>query len=183
MRFNIRNPQEVARRVKTLIGVFQAATGRKKEEVIKILKDKGLWSEVSENEKNFLLSPEEESRFIALQLGWRAESVYILLWALNYFNFSEIPKDETNLDQIKEFLKADDFYSKIDSDNVQLRDPEEIRDIFERVYKINWELRDAQINDKELPNGYNPSIIYEWHYALEWVIKENEEWDYIAVDT
>jgi len=179
----MRNPQEVTRRIKALIGVFQAATGRKKEEVIKILKDKALWSDVSENEKNFLLSPEEDSRFIALQLGWRAEAVYILLWALNHFNFSEIPKDETNLEQIKELLKADDFYSKIDAHNVQLRDPEEIIDMFERIYRINWELRDAQINDKELPDDYNPSIIYEWHYALEWLIKENEEWDYIAVDT
>jgi len=179
----MRKPKQVVRRVIALIGLFQAATGRDNKEIIKLLKDKGFWSDVSENEKNFLVSPEEESRFIAMQLGWRAEAVYILLWALNHFDFSEIAKDESNLEQINDLLKKDNFYLEFDIDNAQLRDPKEIYDKHDLIYRINWELRDAQINDKEIPNNYNPSIIYEWHYALKWLIEENEEWDYIAVDT
>jgi hypothetical protein len=47
----MKTPQEVAKRVLVLIGVFQAATGRNKETIINLLKENQLWSEISELEK------------------------------------------------------------------------------------------------------------------------------------
>lgn len=75
----IRTPGEVAKRVIVLLGVFQAATGRKKVEIIEILKDHHFWEEVSEIERKFLLTPSEETKFEAIQFGWRSEAVFILL--------------------------------------------------------------------------------------------------------
>ena len=179
----IRTPQEVAKRVLVLVGVFQAATGRNKKAIIKILKENQLWSEVSEIEKKFLETSDDESKFISLQYSWRSESVYILLWALNKYDFQEIPKNESNLDQIRDLLKEDEFFKRIDIKNAQFRSINEIYNILEDVYKLNWEIRDAHISKKESTNDYHPSIIYEWHYALNWLTKPNEEWDYITTDT
>ena len=108
----IKTPQEVAKRVLVLIGVFQAATGRSKEILISLLKENQLWPEVTEIEKKYLESSDEDSKFISMQYSWRAESVYILLWTLNRFDFQEIPKNESNLDQISDLLKEDDFFKK-----------------------------------------------------------------------
>ena len=118
-----------------------------------------------------------------MQYSWRAESVYILLWTLNKFNFHKIPKDESNLDQIRDLLKENDFFKKLDMKNAQFRPINEIYNILDDVYKLNWEIRDALINKRESPNDYHPSIIYEWHFALNWLTKVDEKWDYITTDT
>jgi len=178
-----KTPQEVAKRAQVLIGVFQAATGRNKDTIINLLKENQLWSEVSELEKKFLETSDEESKFISMQYSWRAEAVYILLWALNRFDFQEIPKNESNLDQISDMVKKDDFFKKIDVSNAQFRSINEIYNLFNDILKINWEIRDALINKKESPNDYHPSIIYEWHFALNWLTKPDEEWDSITTDT
>lgn len=179
----IRNPQEVAKRALVLIGIFQAATGRDKESIIKILKNNSLWSEVSELERKFLETSDVESQFISMQYSWRSESVYILLWALDYFGFDEIPKNEKNLDKIGDLLKQDDFHKSIDIENAHFRSFNEIYKILDEVYKLNWEIRDSYINKEEPQNNYHPSIIYEWHYSLSWLTKPNEEWDSITTDT
>ena len=178
-----KTPQEVAKRVLVLIGVFQAATGRNKETLISLLKENQLWPEVTEIEKRFLESSDEDSKFISTQYSWRAEAVYILLWTLNRFDFQEIPKNESNLDQISDLLKEDDFFKKIAVSNAQFRSVDEINNKLDEIQKINWEIRDALINKKESPNDYHPSIIYEWHYALNWLTKPDEEWDSITTDT
>ena len=179
----IKTPQKVAKRVLVLIGVFQAATGRNKETLISLLKENQLWPEVTEIEKRFLESSDEDSKFISTQYSWRAEAVYILLWTLNRFDFQEIPKNESNLDQISDLLKEDDFFKKIAVSNAQFRSVDEINNKLDEIQKINWEIRDALINKKESPNDYHPSIIYEWHYALNWLTKPDEEWDSITTDT
>jgi len=183
MQNKMKTPQEITKRVLILIGVFQAATGRNKETIINLLKENHLWSNVSDLEKKFLETSDEESKFISMQYSWRAEAVYILLWVLNKLDFDEIPKNENNLDQISELLKADDFFKILDINNSQLRYVDEIYNKLEEIGRLNWEIRDALINKKEPPNDYHPSIIYEWHYALNWLTKPNEEWDYIATDT
>ncbi|MFX1502185.1 MAG: DUF4272 domain-containing protein [Promethearchaeota archaeon] len=179
----IRPPEEVAKRAIVLLGIFQAATGRKKEEVIKILKDLYLWKDVSEMERKFLLSPSEETKFEAIQFGWRSEAVFILLWALQLIEQEKIPTDETNLDLIVDLLKDSEYYKKIDVKNVQLRNINEILDLLDQIQIIHRELRDASIHNKEPPNNYHPSIIYEWYYALNWLVHSNEDWDYMTTDT
>ncbi len=179
----MRVPEEVAKRVIILIGIFQAATGREKKEIIEILKTINLWEGISELEGKFLLKFSEDAKFEALQFGWRSEAVFILLWALKIVDKAEIPIDESNLDLIADLLKDGQYYKKIDIKTAQLRDSSEILKLLDQVNQIHWELRDASIHNKEPPNDYHPSIIFEWHYALNWLIRPNEDWDFIRTDT
>ncbi len=179
----IRPPEEVAKRVVILLGIFQAATGRKKEDVINFLKSNNLWEDVSKLERNFLSKPSDETKFEAMQFGWRSEAVFILLWALKLVNKEGIPVDETNLDLIVDLLKDSEYYKKISIQNAQLRDSSEIFHLLDTIDNIDWELRDAIIHNKGLPNNYHPSIIYEWHHALNWLVRSNEDWDDITTDT
>jgi len=179
----IRSAQEVAERAIALIGVFQAATGRDKEEITKIFQQNSMWSFLTPIEQEFLLKTEVNTQYLSMQLSWRAEAVYILLWVLNELEFNQIPSDEHNLKQISNILRDDTFFNKIPLENAQLRDPKEIHNMLDKVYHIHWEIRDAQINQKPINTAYNPSIIYEWHYSLNWVTNMNIEWDDITTDT
>jgi len=179
----IRSAQEVAERTIALIGVFQAATGRKKKQVSNLFKENNMWSFLSPIEQKFLLEEENDSPYLSIQLSWRAEAVYILLWVLNQLEFTQIPSNDHNLKQIIDLLRDDEFFTQIPLEDAQLRDSEDILNMLEKVYKIHWEIRDAQINQKPLDSAYNPTIIYEWHYSLNWVTNANEDWDDITTDT
>jgi hypothetical protein len=63
------------------------------------------------------------------------------------------------------------------------RDPIEILDEHEVVYRIHWELRDAEIRGRVSPNGCNREIVQERHYALSWLINCDLAWDDVTTDT
>ncbi|MFW9988311.1 MAG: DUF4272 domain-containing protein [Candidatus Odinarchaeota archaeon] len=179
----IRPPEEVVKRVIVLLGIFQAATGREKKEIIDILKSNNLWSDTSEIEKKFLLNHNEDTKFEAIQFGWRSEAVFILLWALKLVGEVKIPEDESNLDLIIDLLKDSEYYRKIDIKKAQLRNSEDILRLLDKIQIINSELRDASINNKKPPYKYHPSIIFEWNYALNWLVKINKDWDDLTTDS
>lgn len=179
----IRTPREVAIRTIILIGIFQSATGREKQEIIDILTTNKYYEYVSEREKKFLSLPPETTRYIATQLSWRIEGVYILLWALRKVQFNQLPKTPKNLDQIKSLFKDANYYKHISVKSARLRDLEEILEIYKKVYHLHKEIRDAKAKNKEIPHEYHPSLIYEWHYSLKWLLSPEVKWDYITTET
>jgi hypothetical protein len=84
-----------------LFPVMQSWSDRDKEEFvaeskasyarqIQSLRDNGLWGEMDEDERNFMLAgPTEVKRQILIDMSWLAESAVCLLWALGYV--SELP--------------------------------------------------------------------------------------------
>lgn len=179
----LRSTQEVVDRIIALIGVFQAATGRDKEEVTRIFKKNHIWSFLTPVEQNYLLMQDDNTQYLSMQLSWRSEAVYILLWALKKLEFNQIPSDEHNLKQISYLLRDDAFYKKFPLKDIQLRDSEDILNMLDKIYRIHWKIRDAQLNDRPINAEYSPSIIYEWHYSLNWLTNANVEWDDITTDT
>jgi hypothetical protein len=48
---------------------------------------------------------------------------------------------------------------------------------------MHWALVDARINEREAPAGMRSSIVYERHYALNWITVYEDDWDDITTDT
>jgi len=175
----IREPKKVAIRTIILIGIFQAATGREKQDIIDLFRAKNYYKHTSEQERNFLRLPNEASRYIASQLSWRIEGAYILLWTLGYFDFKTLPKTQKNLETIKPLFKDDHFYKQIPAENAQLRDKSVIFDLYETITELHREIKQAKKCEIEIPYDYHPSLVYEWHYALEWLLSQKIKWDHI----
>lgn len=49
-------------------------------------------------------------------------------------------------------------------------------------YCLHWIIRDALLNDGELPRDLKPYVVIERRRALEWVISE-DAWDLVSLDT
>jgi hypothetical protein len=64
-----------------------------------------------------------------------------------------------------------------------MRDQTEILDAHEETYQARWAVRDAELNQKPIPNGDNPEILQERHLALNWLIFEDQAWDDVTTDT
>src|SRR5262249_44301763 len=82
----------------------------------------------------------------------------------------------------------------------RLRSDEEIRAANEEIYQIHWRVRDFQLRHQPTPPGklprraqkdidppaesYNPGVVRERHYGLNWLIGYcGQDWDDITTDT
>ena len=135
-------------------------------------------------------SPKEQSILNTNELSdqeksyatWRYESLYTLLWALNIFSELKSPNEICDVPAV---VSAIIKPSKTDFINsCKLRSKEEILDELDKIYRMNWACVDARIKGEAVGGNINPSVIYERHYALNWLTNyRDQEWDQVSTDT
>jgi hypothetical protein len=178
-----RDPKEVARRAIVLYFVISVAHGANRQTASAWLKEEGLWDIVSPKEKEFLESnnPTEEE---IISSTWQAEALWMLLWALAKIEKLELPKElcdvevEQNLMSWTEQDSCTTFVNR-----AELRSPSEILNETDLIYRIHWAIVDARLNNKETPGGFDPGVVYERHYALNWLTCYSDNWDDVTTDT
>ena len=130
-----------------------------------------------------------ESSFMAVQepapesvpyFSWRYECLHVLLWALRIIDHVGQPSgicDVARIDHTMLELGAEGLRKQ-----AVLRPPSEIVPVLNRVFRAHWAVRDAQIFRKPSPGGIDAEVVYEWHYALNWLVGE-VDWDFVQTDT
>ena len=115
------------------------------------------------------------------KFGWRYECCAVLLWALGLWDLGE-PNKICDAGEIGEILWKNDFISLLEKSN--LRSKEEILDMQDLILRYDWACVDARIHNKEM-TVIDGEIVYEWHYALNWLTNANytTDWDSIRPDT
>lgn len=136
------------------------------------------------------LSPRETKVFDATTLDenerayatWRYESLYTILWALGQMEDLKYPDEICDVKAV-----VDAIFSMPRTDftkTAKLRSKSEILDELDKIYRMNWACVDARIKGQQPTGNINPSVIYERHYALNWLTKyENQAWDDVQTDT
>ena len=114
--------------------------------------------------------------------NWRYESLHVLLWSLGYLDDLSFPNEMCNVgEDVKIIFRKtkDEFIA-----GAKLRSKEEILDQADLIYRIHWACVDSRIKNQDAPSGLNPSIVYERHYALNWLIHYmDQDWDDVSTDT
>ncbi|WP_338398753.1 DUF4272 domain-containing protein [Persicobacter psychrovividus] len=65
-----------------------------------------------------------------------------------------------------------------------MRSKEEILDQADLILRLDWACVNARVKNEVAPGGLNSSVVYERHYALNWLIKYlNQDWDNVSTDT
>jgi hypothetical protein len=68
--------------------------------------------------------------------------------------------------------------------NINTRDTAEILDELDKTYRLHWAVTDARVKNEPTPANINPSVVYERHYAFNWLINRyNEDWDAVSTPT
>ncbi|WP_375587451.1 DUF4272 domain-containing protein [Flagellimonas aurea] len=178
----LRKPSEIASRIMILTGIIDTAFDEDRKEIVSWLKEINLWEGVSKSEKEYLTkkSLTKEDKIAA---SWRTEAVNVLYWSLGMVDKLNEPIEECDLTKAHEGTK--EKYGSLDNfiKQSEIRSAEEILDQTDLIYRIHWAVRDAGLNSRPYPNGYNPSVVYERHYALNWITCYQEDWDDITTDT
>jgi hypothetical protein len=195
----IRSAEEVARRCLVLYAVVAAGHGEPRDELVQWLRREGVWHVVSPKESEFLLSVSPTQKQ-GINATWRAEALLPLLWSLGLIAELPSPQQLCEVQLMRRVLPSlrdsvGEFVSR-----ARLRSDEEILAANEEIYQIHWRVRDFQLRHQPTPPGklprmaqedidppaesYNPGVVRERHYGLNWLIGYcGRDWDDITTDT
>lgn len=123
--------------------------------------------------------PAEQQR---IDMSWRYEGAHVLLWALGIYpdigrpdSITDVPLlAATLLDLGPEGLRA----------KARLRPQSQLLDATDLMYRYHWAVVQARLDGLPVPSGLDPGVVYERHYALNWLIGYMDQaWDDISTDT
>lgn len=187
----IRTAEEIARRAITCLFSIQVAYDTLSEdgdfEESKAFFEKKL---VAFNVKN-CLTPKEQKVFDGncseqelVDMTWKYEAYWVLLWALGIVKELSYPDKECDCDFAINVVADCDTIEAF-MNKVQLRDISEILDEADLIFRYDWACVDARIHGKEAPSGLDSSIVLERHRGLNWLIDVNgdDDWDNVSTNT
>jgi hypothetical protein len=178
----LRTPKEIAKRLLCLTYLCYAIEDEdSKNEVIDFLKNEDLWDNVSEDERLLFTKPKltDQER---VNVSWRSEAIWLLLWTIHKVDELDLPIDEVNIADIVDRLPKLMSSTKDFIESATIRTTGEILDQSDLIYRLHWATRQAELdNDTELE--LNPSIVVERHYAINWMTFYADNWDDITTDT
>ena len=177
-----RTAMEIAERILILTYlIYISDVPDERDRVIDFLKTNSLWEKVSPEGK-VLFQKEVLNRKEKINISWRSEAIWLLLWAINKVDKIELPTEQVETSEIVSRLP--DFLSnpKEFTENATIRATSELLDISDLTYRLHWAVRNTELNNLETLS-INSSVIVERHYAINWVTYYAEEWDEITTDT
>jgi hypothetical protein len=176
-----RSARDIAKRAIGLCAVALRGQGLKRQEVISLLNGKDVWASATPEESKFLLK-KKPARQEMINFKWRYESLWVLLWALGRVEDLGAPTSICDVQRAVSMvleIPSDDFIQRAKS-----RPISEILDEADLIYRYDWAVVDARIKGEEAPGNLDPGVIYERHYALNWLIGYmDQEWDDVTTDT
>ena len=177
----LRDAEDVAIRAMILYGLAAAGHGEDRARIRASFGKTGIWDHVSPNERSVFLA-DEMTESQQTDSTWRVEALWALLWSLGLVGEMPYPTDICDMETLHSVMdEASDL--ELFLSGVELRSKAEILDQMDMIYRIHWAVVDARINDREPPDGLDPGVVYERHYAMNWLVWYADEWDDITTDT
>ncbi len=132
-------------------------------------------------ERAFMADPNPDQQF-RVNITWRYEGVYVLLWALGFYDAMP-PEDEVvDVSQMGALLRdlgAEGLFTQ-----AKLLPQAEILDMADYYYRLHWAVTNARIKGEDLPEGTDASIMLERARALNWLYGyAGQSWDEVDADT
>lgn len=176
-----RDEAEVAMRTLCVLMTAIKAERMDQPMVLRVVRQYGLAAHFSAEEKDFVRDPEpsdeQRSRFL-----WRYETAWTLLWALGYVRILSIPRVACDVGFAVSCMR--DRSAQAFIADAKLRTFDQIMDQADLIYRYHWSLIDAALAKPAAPVDLNAGIVYERHYAFNWLIRHHDQdWDDVTTDT
>ncbi|MCM1117769.1 MAG: DUF4272 domain-containing protein [bacterium] len=143
-------------------------------------KDYGVRAWLSEQERDYLDGKLDDAASHN-RFGWRYECCAVLLWALSLYELGE-PNEICDASKLGALIWNNDFDSLMKK--AKLRSRDEILDMQDLIFRYDWACVDARIHETKV-EAVNSEIVYEWHYALNWLVGAEgiTDWDKVRTTT
>lgn len=178
----LRSANDVAERCVVLYAVSAIGFGAASFRAVEWLKKESLWGAASPAEQAFLSKTTPPQNEIA-NASWRVEALWTLLWSLGKVESLEFPTETCDIDLVQELMPPPDTSCEEFLRTSQILSLSEILDEVDMIYRIHWAVVESRLNGEEPPSSVNSSVVYERHYALNWLTYYADDWDDITTDT
>ncbi|MGB3465103.1 MAG: DUF4272 domain-containing protein [Cyclobacteriaceae bacterium] len=176
----IRSKKEVIDRIYALVTIAAKGEGVATEHLQDVMERLSIDS-FSEKEEIWLATDTLTDQD-KVNATWRYESLYLLLWSISRVEELPYPSVICPVEEIVAMIiksSREDFAKQ-----AKLRETSEILDMLDLIYRMNWACVDARLNGEEVSGNLQPGVVYERHYALNWLVNYmDQEWDNISTDT
>jgi len=180
--FIFRTAEEIAGRTIILAYLGVYSEGHDSQEIIDFFKSEDLWNSVSEHEKELLLK-NKLTKQDRINLSWRSEGMYLLLWVIRKIDQLVLPTKQCDIGNMLDLLPGFLTSPKEFISNASIRSNKELLDHSDLIYRLHWATREAQLKGEKKPADLEEEIIQEWHYAINWLTYYDDDWDDIPTDT
>lgn len=171
---SMRTKEEICNRAICVMIAAVKAEGLESDIVDQIVEQYNVSECLSIEESEFLsndaAAEEDKAKF-----SWRYEAYYVLLWVLGYINKLDRPENICNVEKAVSVIHSrtkEQFLSES-----RLRDIEEVLDFAELTRRYHWAVRDDYINQRSPSTNIDSSVVYERHYAFDWILNPERDWD------
>ncbi|SHH22404.1 DUF4272 domain-containing protein [Massilia sp. CF038] len=112
----------------------------------------------------------------SVQLLWRYEAVYLLLWSLGLAPELPYPPQPCDAGECVRLLG--------ELSKGKLRDPGEILDALDLHYRLHWSIRERRRKAQPEIEGIDAGVVSERHHALNWLVRfQHAQWDDVDTPT
>ncbi len=186
----LRSADELRARLIALWAVSQAATHDKRRQVYDFLQTQQLADILSPCEIHFLkadnVTTEEQQGFRD-----RLHAFHFLSWCAGYLahiDLSNKPIDSQKILQRFPSIGDDDILNAnklMEHHDLKVRRKVQIMDWCDLLYRLHWAVRHASLNHKVSPGNIDPTMVREWHQAVNWMCNYDDEddWDQVSTET
>lgn len=116
------------------------------------------------------------------QFGWRYECVNLLAWAIGALDTLPFPDAICDVGTLAGLVLDADAAQFVAG--AKLRPAAELIDALDLHYRLHWAARQADVDGKDAPDGFDAGVVLERHYALNWLVRfEGADWDDIDTPT
>ena len=178
----LRTPEEIAGRSLGLTLVALKGEGLEQEIVERVYRDLGLEGLLTPKEIAFYqdAEPEQQDR---INFVWRYESLFVLLWSLGFADELGYPGSICDVQAVVKAVQSAGGVAGLLA-KANPRSKTEILDEADRIYRLHWAVVDARLRGQSAPADLEAGVVYERHYALNWLIGyQGDAWDDISTDT
>ena len=117
-----------------------------------------------------------------INFSWKLECIWVLLWSIDLIPELGMPDQTCDVDLLLEIVLQSSRTELLDKATVKPK--KIILDELDFIYRAHWAVRDAQLNGTEIPAALDEGVVYERHYAFNWLVHYmNQKWDEISTDT
>ena len=181
--FKIRSAQDAAKRIICLVFVTDFASGDADESYMEYIKTHSLQSWFTPEEWNFINTQAPDQQ-LKINMSWRIEAAYFLLWALGRIKSLPFPTEMANPGDVYSCLPPFDKSPHEYVNNATIIPKEDILDKADLIYRMHWATRQAYIEQQEAPSDLEGGVVSEWHHAVNWLAYiADENWDDVSTNT
>jgi len=178
----IQSAEDVARRANIilLLALFAEPNGMPRNITLSHLDLRGLRAHLTPGERSFL-NEENPSEKLRGPFTWQYESANILLWALGYIEALGSPTGYCVPAEVSAVIATRTVEQMIE--HAKYRTADEMFDEADLIFRYHWAARDAALRGQAPPAGLIHPVCYYRHYAFNWLIDCETDWDHVDTST